>query len=109
MFRGTEGSNPAPSSGESANLRSPREIRVTPPERSGDSHEGVAAASGSTIYEAYKPGTEPGTNRNLGVQGVQEIPISSTGGEERPLTRLAPRDGPASGTGGLYGVTQSDP
>jgi penicillin-binding protein 1A len=62
----------------------------------------LAAAGGSTIYEAYKPGTEPGTNRNLGLHGVQEIPISSTGGEERPLTRLPPRGGPTSGTGGLY-------
>ena len=62
----------------------------------------VAAAGGSAIYEAYKPGTEPGTNRNLGVQGVQEIPISSTGGEARPLTRLPPHGTPGSGTGGLY-------
>ena len=61
-----------------------------------------AAAGGPAIYEAYKAGTEPGTNRNLGLQGVQEIPISSTGGEEHPLTRLPPRGGPTSGTGGLY-------
>ena len=37
--RGTDGSNPVSSSGESLNLRPAREIRVTP-ESSGDSHEG---------------------------------------------------------------------
>jgi len=45
----------------------------------------MAAAGGSAIYEPYKPGTEPGTNRNLGLQGApEEIPIRSTS-DERPV------------------------
>src|SRR5713101_8116555 len=48
---------------------------------------GLLTAGGSAIYEAYTPGTEPGTNRNMGLQGAPgEIPIWSTG-DERPLTR----------------------
>ena len=62
----------------------------------------LAADGGSTIYEAYKPGTGPGTNRNLGLQGApDEIPIRSTS-DERPLTRDRPVGAPATGTGGLY-------
>ena len=62
----------------------------------------MATAGGSTIYEAYKPGTEPGTNRNLGLQGApEEIPIRSTR-DERPLTQDRPVGAPATGTGGLY-------
>src|SRR5262249_12220953 len=45
----------------------------------------LAAAGSSAIYEAYKPGTEPGTNRNLGLQHASdETPIWSNA-EERPL------------------------
>ncbi|MGA7865716.1 MAG: penicillin-binding protein 1A [Stellaceae bacterium] len=73
----------------------------------------VSAATGlpvgagePAIYEAYKPGTEPGHNRNLGLQHVpdeDETPIASTGGAEAGETMLAPvRGAPASGTGGLY-------
>jgi penicillin-binding protein 1A len=62
----------------------------------------LAAAGGSAIYEAYKPGTEPGTNRNLGLQHTSgETPIWSNA-EERPLLRDRTGSSPASGTGGLY-------
>jgi penicillin-binding protein 1A len=60
------------------------------------------------IYEAYKPGTEPGQNRNLGLQrvsGEEEQPVASTGGPEPGDIVPAPpprRGAPASGTGGLY-------
>jgi hypothetical protein len=49
---------------------------------------GVTAGAGSSaIYETFKPGTEPGTNRNLGLRGApDEIPIWSTS-DERPLTQ----------------------
>jgi penicillin-binding protein 1A len=63
---------------------------------------GLAASGGGAIYEGYKAGTEPGTNRNLGLQGVPtETPIRSTN-DERPLTQNRPAGAPASGTGGLY-------
>src|SRR6516164_8942361 len=73
----------------------------------------VSAATGlpvgagePAIYEAYKPGTEPGQNRNLGLQrasGEDETPIASTGGAEGSETERPPmRGAPASGTGGLY-------
>src|SRR6516165_6046259 len=71
------------------------------------------------IYEAYKPGTEPGQNRNLGTGSEpsdEEMPVASTGGAEgtalptqlplatrMPLPTPAPlRGAPGSGTGGLY-------
>jgi len=63
---------------------------------------GLAATGGQAIYEGYKPGTEPGTNRHLGLQGPpDETPIRSTA-QERPLTRERTGVGPAGGTGGLY-------
>jgi penicillin-binding protein 1A len=63
---------------------------------------GLAAAGGQAIYEGYKPGTEPGTNRHLGLQGPpDETPIRSSA-QERPLTRERTGAGPAGGTGGLY-------
>jgi len=73
----------------------------------------VSAATGlpvgageQAIYEAYKPGTEPGQNRNLGLQRVpeeDETPIASTGGGESSGTERPPMRGtPAGGTGGLY-------
>ena len=65
-----------------------------------------AGAGEAAIYEAYKPGTEPGHNRNLGLQHVpdeDETPIASTGGMEADQPMPAPvRGAPASGTGGLY-------
>ncbi len=61
---------------------------------------GVSAAAGdSTIYEAFKPGTEPATNRNLGLQG--DVPARSTS-DERRVTRERVGGPPATGTGGLY-------
>src|SRR5262249_22763164 len=39
-----------------------------------------AAAGAPAMYEAYKPGTEPGKNRNLGLQGVpgaERTPVAS--------------------------------
>jgi penicillin-binding protein 1A len=68
---------------------------------------GLPAGAGEpAIYEAYKPGTEPGHNRNLGLQRVpdeDETPIASTGGMEAGEPLPAPvRGAPASGTGGLY-------
>jgi penicillin-binding protein 1A len=68
---------------------------------------GLPVGSGEpAIYEAYKPGTEPGHNRNLGLQRApdeDETPIASTGGAEEGETMAAPvRGAPASGTGGLY-------
>jgi penicillin-binding protein 1A len=75
----------------------------------------VSAATGlpvhaaePAIYEAYKPGTEPGQNRNLGLQRTpseDELPLAATGEDESavPLMPIArPRGAPASGTGGLY-------
>jgi hypothetical protein len=47
---------------------------------------------------AYKPGTEPGANRELGLQGVPgESGGSMAGGDDMPVVRT-----PLSGTGGLY-------
>jgi penicillin-binding protein 1A len=68
---------------------------------------GLPAGAGETaIYEAYKPGTEPGRNRNLGLQRVpeeDETPIASTGGMEASEPLPPPvRGAPATGTGGLY-------
>jgi penicillin-binding protein 1A len=58
------------------------------------------------IYEAYKPGTEPGKNRNLGLSRVpeeDETPVASTGEGQSGETEPAPvRGAPGSGTGGLY-------
>src|SRR5499427_4115949 len=76
----------------------------------------VSAATGlpvgagePAIYEAYKPGTEPGQNRRFGLRrepDEDEMPLASTGGAEdggaiMPLPAPV-RGAPASGTGGLY-------
>jgi penicillin-binding protein 1A len=76
----------------------------------------VSAATGlpvgagePAIYEAYKPGTEPGQNRRFGLRrepDEDEMPLASTGGGEdggaiMPLPAPV-RGAPASGTGGLY-------
>ena len=65
---------------------------------------GLPAGGGEpAIYEAYKPGTEPGQNRNLGLQrvpGEDETPIASTGAAKGrscpPPVRGAPASGPAA-------------
>jgi len=78
---------------------------------------GLPAGSGEpAIFEAYKPGTEPGQSRNPGSRrepSEEEMPIASTGEPEGislptqmpPSMRLQmplSRGAPASGTGGLY-------
>jgi penicillin-binding protein 1A len=70
---------------------------------------GLPAGSGEpAIYEAYKPGTEPGQKRDLGIErepgDEEEMPVASEGeaqGPTKPMP-LPPRGAPASGTGGLY-------
>ncbi len=63
---------------------------------------GMPAGAGEpAIYEAYKPGTEPGKNRDLGLQGEEEMPVAATG-EAGGTTPVPPRGTPAGGTGGLY-------
>jgi penicillin-binding protein 1A len=70
---------------------------------------GLPAGSGEpAIYEAYKPGTEPGQHRNPVVErepdDEEEMPVASEGeaqGATKPMP-LPPRGAPASGTGGLY-------
>ncbi|MBV8576938.1 MAG: penicillin-binding protein, partial [Acetobacteraceae bacterium] len=74
---------------------------------------GLPVGSGEpAIYEAYKPGTEPGRNRNFGLRRApeapeeDETPLASTGGAEDGGATMPPpavvRGAPASGTGGLY-------
>jgi penicillin-binding protein 1A len=80
-------------------FRTPRGMRLY---RVNPNTGSLAAAAGSAIYEAHKPGTEPGMNRNLGLQGVpSETSIRSTT-DERPLIRERAGSVPATGTGGLY-------
>jgi penicillin-binding protein 1A len=76
----------------------------------------VSAATGmpvgagtEAIYEAYKPGTEPGQSRKVERQrepeeDEEEMPVASTAEEAsvKAPAALAPRGTPASGTGGLY-------
>ena len=78
-----------------------------------------AGAKESAIYEAYKPGTEPGQSRHVSSRNEpseEELPVASTGEAEGtalptqiPLPTHIPssmplpaRGVPASGTGGLY-------
>ncbi len=79
------------------------------------------SGDGPAIYEAYKPGTEPGKNRDLNparADGEDGAPADATaaaeGGDEAAATpaagakpdggsaMLPARGAPASGTGGLY-------
>ena len=75
----------------------------------------VSAANGlpvgagePAIYEAYKPGTEPGQRRIVTprreTDEEDEMPVASTGEEEGGKTPppSPPRGAPGSGTGGLY-------
>ncbi len=63
-----------------------------------------AGSGGPAIYEAYKPGTEPGNNRAPAVDGAPAeadgVPVASTGDGEGMAMPV--RGAPASGTGGLY-------
>jgi hypothetical protein len=52
-----------------------------------------AGAGEASIWEGYKPGTEPGKDRQRGVPG-EEV-TGEAGG-------LPARGAPAGGTGGLY-------
>jgi penicillin-binding protein 1A len=78
-----------------------------------------AGAKESAIYEAYKPGTEPGQSRHVSSRNEptgEELPVASTGeaaetalptqvplATRMPLLTPAPvRGAPGSGTGGLY-------
>ena len=69
---------------------------------------GLPAGAGEpAIYEAYKPGTEPGQNRHRVLQsapGEDEMPVAASSQDEDEPTPLParPRGAPASGTGGLY-------
>jgi penicillin-binding protein 1A len=72
---------------------------------------GLPVGAGETaIYEAYKPGTDPGHNRYAGPpresDEEEEMPVASSGEEESVKTPeplpLPPRGAPAGGTGGLY-------
>jgi penicillin-binding protein 1A len=67
---------------------------------------GLPAGAGEpAIYEAYKPGTEPGQNRNFGLRRApsdDETPLASTAEGGAGVLPLPPRGAPASGTGGLY-------
>ncbi|MGE5271397.1 MAG: penicillin-binding protein 1A [Thiohalocapsa sp.] len=57
---------------------------------------GLPAGSGeAAIWEAYKPGTQPGKDRDRGLH----IPGQEVAGDGAPLPT---RDAPAGGTGGLY-------
>jgi penicillin-binding protein 1A len=83
----------------------------------------VSAATGlpaggkeAAIYEAYKPGTEPGQSRNRASReesNEEEMPVASTGEPDGislstqmppPMRLQIPlsRGAPAGGTGGLY-------
>jgi penicillin-binding protein 1A len=69
---------------------------------------GLPASAGQpAIYEAYKPGTEPGHNRNLGLQHApsdddEETPVAASREPDSEPRPLPMRGAPASGTGGLY-------
>jgi len=69
---------------------------------------GLPVGSGQpAIYEAYKPGTEPGQNRNLGLrrepaEDEEEMPVASSREPESEPRPMPMRGAPASGTGGLY-------
>jgi penicillin-binding protein 1A len=63
------------------------------------------SGNGPAIYEAYKPGTEPGKNRDLGLRAEpdeDEMPLTSRLDEDAEPRPRAIRSAPASGTGGLY-------
>jgi penicillin-binding protein 1A len=66
-----------------------------------------AAAGEAAIWEAYRPGTEPGQDRDRGLQAVPGEEVAgdaatgdATAGDAAAGTRV--RQTPAGGTGGLY-------
>jgi hypothetical protein len=66
----------------------------------------LPVGSGETaIYEAYKPGTEPGKGRAPSADGVaadaERGPVAATAMEGEGAA-MPVRGAPASGTGGLY-------
>jgi hypothetical protein len=59
---------------------------------------GLPAGSGNAaIWEAYRPGTEPGKDRDFGLRGAPGQEIAGDGAAGAPV-----REAPAGGTGGLY-------
>ena len=58
-----------------------------------------ATSSEPAIWEGYKPGTEPGKDRD---RGLQPVPGDALTGAAAALPVLPVRDTPAGGTGGLY-------
>jgi penicillin-binding protein 1A len=59
---------------------------------------GLPAGSGAAgIWEAYRPGTEPGKDRDFGLRGAPGQEIAGDGAAGVPV-----REAPAGGTGGLY-------
>jgi penicillin-binding protein 1A len=56
-----------------------------------------AGAAEGSILEGYKPGTEPGKDRDRGLRGAPGEEVAGDG-----ATGLPVRAGPAGGTGGLY-------
>jgi penicillin-binding protein 1A len=61
---------------------------------------GLPASSGEpAIWEGYKPGTEPGKDRD---RGLQPVPGDALTGAAAALPVMPVRDTPAGGTGGLY-------
>ena len=66
--------------------------------RLGNRCTGLPAGPGDpAIWEAYKPGTEPGKDRDRGLRGA---PGEEVAGDA--ATGLPVRAAPAGGTGGLY-------
>ena len=61
-----------------------------------------AGGGEGSIWAAYKPGTAPDKDRDLGLQGVPGEGSGLVSGETAGETGEAPARHPASGTGGLY-------
>jgi penicillin-binding protein 1A len=71
-----------------------------------DPTTGLPASGGSAIWEAFKVGTDPMTNRDLGLKplpGEAATPVASAGeGDGATPAPVPAHDAPRSGTGGLY-------
>ena len=80
----------------------PREFRTPPGMRMYrvNPASGLPAAAGEpAIWEGYKPGTEPGKDRD---RGLQPLPADTVAGVAAGLPVLPVGAGPGTGTGGLY-------